>query len=169
MFETFSVLTDKIKPSLSSETKESYLLSWAYVLDKAPKTVLKNEANKVAPTVIDCLEYDNKDMLQVSLDVLCHFVQSSPTAVSDSLQTILPRLIALSKYMKSMDVRIKSLECLYDIANTFRTSTLLPYKQDILLDLAPALDDKKRLVRNVAVRARSRWFLVGAPGEDKPN
>lgn len=47
MFETFSVLTDKIKPNLSSETKESYLLSWAYVLDKAPKTVLKNEANKV--------------------------------------------------------------------------------------------------------------------------
>ncbi|KAH9638499.1 hypothetical protein HF086_007469 [Spodoptera exigua] len=169
MFETFSALTEKIKPNLSAETKESYLLSWAYVLDKAPKTVLKNEANKIAPIVIDCLEYDNKDMLQVSLDVLCHFVQSNPTAVSDSLQTILPRLIALSKYMKSMDVRIKSLECLYDIANTFRTSTLLPYKQDVLLDLAPALDDKKRLVRNVAVRARSRWFLVGAPGEDKPN
>ncbi|KAJ8723186.1 hypothetical protein PYW08_003098 [Mythimna loreyi] len=169
MFQTFSGLSDNVKQSLTPENKESYLLSWAYVMDKAPKTVLKNEAAKVAPIVIDSLEYSNKDMLVVSLDVLCQFVQASPEHVSSSLNTILPRLINLSKYMQSMDVRIKSLECLYEIANNFRTAYLLPHKQDILLDLAPSLDDKKRLVRSVAVRARSRWFLVGAPGEDKDN
>ncbi|XP_047024879.1 MMS19 nucleotide excision repair protein homolog [Helicoverpa zea] len=169
MFETFSGLAEKLKTSIGPATRENYLLSWAYVLDKAPKVVLKNEASKVAPIVIDALEYENKDMLLVSLEVLGHFVQASPGTVSGSLQTILPRLVTLTRYMKSMDVRIKSLECLYDIANTFRTSALLPYKQDVLIDLAPSLDDKKRLVRSVAVRARSRWFLVGAPGEDKVN
>ncbi|KAJ8716784.1 hypothetical protein PYW07_003411 [Mythimna separata] len=169
MFQTFSGLADNLKQSLPSENKECYLLCWAYVLDKAPKTVLKNEASKIAPIIIDSLEYSNKDMLLVSLDVLCQFVQMSPEHVSSSLQTILPRLISLTKYMKSMDVRIKSLECLYEIANNFRTSYLIPHKQDILLDLAPSLDDKKRLVRSMAVRARSRWFLVGAPGEDKDN
>ncbi|KOB71804.1 DNA repair/transcription protein met18/mms19 [Operophtera brumata] len=87
--------------------------------------------------------------------------------LSWALQTILPRLTTLSNYVKSMDVRIKSLQCLFEIAHIYRTTLLLPYKQDVLFDLAPSLDDKKRLVRNMAVRARTRWFLIGAPGEAK--
>lgn len=67
------------------------------------------------------------------------------------------------------DIRIKSLQCLYEIANCYRTVYLLPYKQDVLIDLAPALDDKKRLVRSTAVKARRRWFLIGSPGEAKDN
>ena len=47
MFIAFSGLSEKLKPALTADTKESYLLSWAYVLEKAPKTVLKNEADKV--------------------------------------------------------------------------------------------------------------------------
>ncbi|VVD00108.1 unnamed protein product [Leptidea sinapis] len=64
------------------------------------------------------------------------------------------------------DVRIKSLQCLYEIANNYKTVLLLPYKSDVIFGLAPSLDDKKRLVRDAAVRARTRWYLVGAPGED---
>lgn len=36
----------------------------------------------------------------------------------------------------------------------------------VLKELESCLDDKKRLVRSEAVKARSRWYLVGAPGED---
>ncbi|XP_049872411.1 MMS19 nucleotide excision repair protein homolog isoform X2 [Pectinophora gossypiella] len=168
MFVAFAGLAEKVG-NVTAETKEHYLLSWAYVIGRAPKSVLNSEVNKIAPLVIDSLEYDNKDLLLVMLDVLCHFVQSAHVVVSDSLQTILPRLVNLSRYVKSMDVRIKSLQCLYDIANAYRTALLLPYKPDILVDLSPSLDDKKRLVRNMAVRARTRWFLIGAPGEAKPN
>ncbi|XP_072932864.1 MMS19 nucleotide excision repair protein [Epargyreus clarus] len=168
MFQTFMTLTEKFGPS-SPDTKEAYLLSWGYILAKTPKSVLNNEVNKIAPLLIDSLEYDNKDLLIVMVDVLCHFVQGKQSIVAQSLQTILPRLVKLSTYVKSMDVRIKSLQCLYDIANSYPTVLLLPYKQDVLLDLAPSLDDKKRLVRNVAVKARTRWFLVGAPGEPKEN
>ncbi|KAM3958449.1 MMS19 nucleotide excision repair protein [Aphomia sociella] len=167
MFQNFSTLAENV--TLNETTKEHYLLSWAYVLGKVPKSVLNNEVTKIAPIVIDSLEYDNKDLLLVMIDVLCHIVHEKHYLVADSLQTILPRLVNLSKYVKSMDVRIKSLQCLYDIANSYRTMLLLPYKQDILLDLAPSLDDKKRLVRNMAVRARTRWFLIGAPGEPKEN
>ncbi|CAB3246836.1 unnamed protein product [Arctia plantaginis] len=167
MFLSFSLLVDKFG-ALSPDVKEDYLLSWAYVLDKTPKTVLSSEGVKITSIVVDSLEYQNEELLIVSLNTLSHLIKSQPL-ISCSLQTVLPRLINLTKYTKSMDVRIKSLECLYDIANTFRTSLLLPFKQDVLLDLAPSLDDKKRLVRNAAVRARTRWFLVGAPGEDKAN
>lgn len=73
------------------------------------------------------------------------------------------------KHCSLQDVRIRSLQCIYDIANNYRTSLLLPFKQDILFDLIPSLDDKKRLVRNMAVKTRTRWFLIGAPGEPKDN
>nr|CAD7598996.1 unnamed protein product [Timema genevievae] len=35
----------------------------------------------------------------------------------------------------------------------------------VVQKLAQCVDDPKRLVRQAAVGARSRWFLVGAPGE----
>ncbi|XP_068633868.1 MMS19 nucleotide excision repair protein [Battus philenor] len=168
LFQSFTNLTAKVE-SLSADVKENYLLSWAYIFGKTPKSVLNSEAARVSSLVIDALEYDNKDLLLVMLDILCHFVQAKQVAIPHSLQTILPRLVKLSTYVKSMDVRIKSLQCLLEIAKAYKTVALLPYKQDVLLDLAPSLDDKKRLVRNMAVQARTRWFLVGAPGESKEN
>ncbi|XP_028166780.1 MMS19 nucleotide excision repair protein homolog [Ostrinia furnacalis] len=165
-YQNFKSLTSTVGP-VDDETKQCYLLSWAYVLEKVPKTVLNSDVGQIAPLIVESLNYDNKDLLQVMLDILCHFVQDKHDVVALSLQTILPRLVNLSKYVKSMDVRIKSLQCLYEIANSYRTMILLPHKQDILLDLAPSLDDKKRLVRNMAVKARTRWFLVGSPGENK--
>ncbi|XP_060801450.1 MMS19 nucleotide excision repair protein homolog isoform X2 [Amyelois transitella] len=167
MFQTFSTLTEKL--TVVEDSKEAFLLSWAYVLNGVPKSVLKNQVIKITPVVIDALTYDNKDLLVVMTDVLSYFVQLQLPLVADSLQTVLPRLVNLTRYANSMDVRIKSLQCLYDIANSYRTSLLLPHKQDILIDLAPSLDDKKRLVRNMAVKARTRWFLIGAPGEVKDN
>lgn len=168
MFQTFAQLTEKLS-NLDKRVKEAYLLSWAYILEKAPKSVLNSEAFKIAPLLIESLEHDHQDLLLVMVDILCHIIQSNQVVIAGSLQTILPRLVKLSTYVKSMDVRIKSLQCLYEIANVYSTALLLPHKQDMLLDLAPSLDDKKRLVRNMAVRARTRWYLIGAPGEAKEN
>lgn len=168
MFQTFAQLTEKLS-NMDKRVKEAYLLSWAYILEKAPKSVLNSEAFKIAPLLIESLEHDHQDLLLVMVDILCHIIQSNQVVIAGSLQTILPRLVKLSTYVKSMDVRIKSLQCLYEIANVYSTALLLPHKQDMLLDLAPSLDDKKRLVRNMAVRARTRWYLIGAPGEAKEN
>lgn len=57
---------------------------------------------QISPIIIDSLEYDNKELLVVMLDVLCHLIETKQSNVVDSLQTILPRLVNLSKYVKSM-------------------------------------------------------------------
>lgn len=44
----------------------------------------------------------------------------------------------------------------------YPTFIILPFAQDILFGLEPALNDHKRLVRNAAVTARNKWFMVGA-------
>lgn len=45
MFQSFSDLTESV--DVKEEAKESYMLSWAYVLAKTPKTVLNAEVEKV--------------------------------------------------------------------------------------------------------------------------
>jgi DNA repair/transcription protein MET18/MMS19 len=52
-----------------------------------------------------------------------------------------------------------------NIAN-YPTFLLLPYKQDVVLGIQPALDDHKRLVRNTAVETRLKWFVVGTMEEE---
>lgn len=56
----------------------------------------------MCPIAIDSLEYDNTELLLIMMDVLDYFVQAKLSIIADSLQTILPRLVSLSKYMKSM-------------------------------------------------------------------
>ncbi|CAH0399929.1 unnamed protein product [Chilo suppressalis] len=161
MYENFASLTSNMGP-MSEDVKEAYLVSWAYVLQNTSKVILNRDVAKIMPLLIESLEYDNKELLSVMSSVLCYYVQQKQLAVADSLQTLLPRLVKLTQYTKSMDVRIKGLQCLYEIANTYRTVLLLPHKQDVLLDLAPSLDDKKRLVRSAAVKARTRCLFRSA-------
>lgn len=61
------------------------------------------------------------------------------------------------------NVRIAALDCLVSYCN-YPVIELLKYKQEVLDKLAEPLDDRKRLVRQIAVKARTRWYLVGAPG-----
>lgn len=49
----------------------------------------------------------------------------------------------------------------------YPTVLILPFKNDVLERLAITVDDRKRLVRAAAVKTRTRWYLVGSPGEPK--
>lgn len=57
---------------------------------------------QIVPLAIDGLEYDNKDLILVMIDILIHFVQAKNMSIAQSLQTILPRIVNLTTYVKSM-------------------------------------------------------------------
>lgn len=56
-------------------------------------------------------------------------------------------------------IRVSALNGIHRIADS-PAVTLQPYKQDVLFGLAAPLDDRKRLVRQAAVVARNKWFMV---------
>lgn len=58
------------------------------------------------------------------------------------------------------DLRIAALECL-SMLSTFPTYLLLPLKDKVTYGVTSSLDDRKRLVRAAAVRARLKWYMVG--------
>lgn len=67
-----------------------------------------------------------------------------------------------SKSSFPQHVRINALELIEDITK-YPEYTVLPLKTDVILGLTGSLDDKKRYVRNAAVKTRNTWFLIGAP------
>lgn len=67
----------------------------------------------------------------------------------------------LKQFILFQNIRINAIEILTAIAS-YPTFVVLPFAQDVLFGLQPALDDHKRIVRSAAVSARNKWFLVGA-------
>lgn len=64
---------------------------------------------------------------------------------------------------KTLRVRRRALACLANVAVSFRDSDLLTLRPKVIDRLRPCLADKKRLVRQMAAEARSKWVLVGQP------
>lgn len=63
-------------------------------------------------------------------------------------------------FILRQDIRINSINILSAITK-YPAFQILPFSQDVLFGLQPALDDHKRLVRSAAVLARNQWFLIG--------
>lgn len=56
-------------------------------------------------------------------------------------------------------IRLAALQSLLNVTK-YPSAVLVPFKQEVAHALAKPLDDPKRLVRNAAVLARNKWFLI---------
>jgi len=116
----------------------------------------------VGPMLLKCLDLQEKKPLLVTLELCRRFLQAQDKFFGDHLQNVVPQCVKLSTFADSMQVRITAIQCLSAVTR-FPTFVVLQFAQDVQIGLSPALDDKKRLVRNTAVQARNEWFVVGAP------
>ncbi|EDW84761.1 uncharacterized protein Dwil_GK12962 [Drosophila willistoni] len=142
-----------------------HLKAFIYVLKATPMAVIKLNIEKLGPLLFKSLEEPNDaKSLCIALGICEKFVQQQDAYFQGHLNHLIPICLELSKNKEqhTMQVRIAALQLLYDITK-YPTFVLLPHKVDVTLAMAAALDDPKRLVRNVAVKARNAWFLIGAP------
>ncbi|XP_030373580.1 MMS19 nucleotide excision repair protein homolog [Scaptodrosophila lebanonensis] len=144
-----------------------HLKAFIYVLKATPHPVLKLNIEKLGPLLFKSLEYTEAQTLCIALGICENFVRQQDVYFQAHLGHLIPSCLELSKYKEhhTMQVRISALQLLYDCTK-YPTFVLLPHKVDVTLALASALDDPKRLVRNMAVKARNAWYLVGAPSGD---
>uniref|UniRef100_A0A0A1WYE0 MMS19 nucleotide excision repair protein n=1 Tax=Zeugodacus cucurbitae TaxID=28588 RepID=A0A0A1WYE0_ZEUCU len=156
----FNMVLAKLDNKLNAHS-ENYLIAFIFVLKSAPHTVQQMNIEKIGPLLFKSLECDHTTMLHIALDICGRFVAVRDEYFLRHLGHLIPRCVQLSKYQKSMKVRICALSLLHDITK-YPTHVLLTHKLDVVLELASALDDHKRLVRNAAVRTRNAWFLVGS-------
>lgn len=87
----------------------------------------------------------------------------SKDMIKDHLFSYVNCFLIFASKAKKLLVRRASLEGLSRIANSFDESELLPNRDSVCLRLKYCLNDKKRLVREAASKARNNWILVGQP------
>ncbi|XP_025830552.1 MMS19 nucleotide excision repair protein homolog [Agrilus planipennis] len=155
--------TDVIK-QLCKEEKQQYLLAVGYLLKESPKQVVLMHFKKLLKSIVLCLEkIDDSEILCSILGILFSFLESKETIFEDYIDELVPRFLSLSRFQKSMKVRIKALQCLQAYAIGFTLHKLLHQKQPVVHELEQCLDDPKRMVRKEAVLARNCWFLLDTP------
>jgi hypothetical protein len=75
------------------------------------------------------------------------------------LNEILEKLFQLSKYQDNMEIRILALNCILKLTN-LNANLIIKYQRNVVRSIESCLNDKKRLVRQKAVAARNKWYLL---------
>ncbi|XP_054016831.1 MMS19 nucleotide excision repair protein homolog [Hylaeus anthracinus] len=143
-------------------SRQNYLTALVHLLEEVPMDLLFMHLTKLVPLLIETLTLDNEQLVFSTLITLQVLLEAKHPIFCDKAQCFIPRFFQLSSY-RTMRVRIAALECLTNYCN-YPTVLINTYKQDVLEKLAVSIDDRKRLVRKAATKARTQWFLVGAPG-----
>ena len=156
----FEASFDRLKDAPPTST--SHLLALAYLMQGVSKAILITYFERLLIPMVRALDLiEQTEIVLPFLECLRGLLGSSVPILETHLSTFIPRCLKLAKNSRKMRVRLISLECIALITK-YPTTTLLPFRFEVLHELKPPLDDSKRLVRNKAVAARSLWFLIGA-------
>ncbi|XP_042363392.1 MMS19 nucleotide excision repair protein homolog [Plectropomus leopardus] len=144
------------------EKKPNYLKALSNIVNKLPKQVQVTELPALLFLLLEALSCPDLGVQLSTLSCLEPVLIDPPPALIQQLEALVSRLLALTS-SPAMDVRIVSLRCIHAVSR-FPEHEVMPIRARVLRALAKPLDDKKRLVRSEAVRARGEWFLLGSPG-----
>lgn len=131
-------------------------------LPHVPKFALSSEMSELLPLLLKALneDFQESNMKLASLGCLTDLLDLEPEKFGPYLATFVPLWMKLSQDKKQdLKVRIKALECVKMSAKSEGTLVTL-MKKEVVKSLTPALDDHKRLVRQMAVQARNSWCLA---------
>lgn len=159
-----------------------HLTAFAYVLKITPHTIVKANLKTLGPILFQCLDLeDTIKPILIGLEIINKLIEENDNYFEQFLSKLIPELLKLSGFKETMvnnvvlickylfkyflyiilqKVRMLALNILANIPSVYPTIKIVPFKQDVLYGLIPCIDDHKRLVRSVAVRARSLWFVV---------
>ncbi|XP_045924540.1 MMS19 nucleotide excision repair protein homolog [Micropterus dolomieu] len=144
------------------EKKANYLKALSNIVNKLPKQVQVTELPALLSLLLEALSCPDRCVQLSTLSCLEPVLVDPPPALIQQLEALVSRLLALT-CSPVMNVRIASLRCIHAVS-CFPVHEVLPFRARVLRALARPLDDRKRMVRGEAVRARAEWFLIGSPG-----
>ncbi|KAK3018930.1 hypothetical protein RJ639_003527 [Escallonia herrerae] len=157
------MLLSSIVKSDASNTRSMLYRALAHVMIDTPLSAIVSEAKKLIPVLLDCLsmlseDVLDKDILYNGLLVLSGILTdiNGQEAVVDNAHIIIKRLIELVSYPHMMLIRETAIECLVAMSE-LPHARIYPMRTQVLLAISKALGDRKRVVRQEAVRCRQAW------------
>lgn len=158
------VMAMKFMESKLEKFSEHHLTAMAYILQITPFQVLKLNTEKVGPIIFKCLkspdDIGNVKQVLLCLNITKQFIKHKSQYIVDHLQHLVNDFLNLTVFKSSLEVRKTACECL-EMLTVYPLFNLVPYKNDVIHGIEPALDDHKRVVRSAAVAARLAWFNLG--------
>jgi len=154
------LLTDYQKAG--NEMKCYYLMALSYLMQFVPQLVLVHEIPQLMPLLLQSLDSDEPSLWLTTLRTLTELIADNGDIFESYVDDLLPRVLVLSAYRLMMKVRIAAVRCVAEFSH-MSAHLILPHQQNVLQQLCLTTDDHKRLVRQEAASARSRWFLIGSP------
>ncbi|KAG6381494.1 Dos2-interacting transcription regulator of RNA-Pol-II-domain-containing protein [Boletus reticuloceps] len=140
----------------------AYLIALASLVYAVPKSLYATQISTLMPLLLRGLEVAHPEIRWQIIETFSDNVSAFSddellsTYASTLVVTILKNCTVVD--MPEHKVRVAALKCLALLPTAVRYDLLHPYKPRVLKDLAMALDDPKRAVRNEAVDARTKWY-----------
>jgi len=144
-----------------SEMKQPYVTALSYLIQFVPQQVLIPEIPRLMPVLLQTLDNEEPFIWLTTLRTLTELITDNSEIVRSYVDDLLPRVLVLSAYRPMMKVRIAALRCIAELS-AMPDHLILPHQHKVLQQLGLTTDDHKRLVRQEAAAARSRWFLIGS-------
>ncbi|XP_012069080.1 MMS19 nucleotide excision repair protein homolog isoform X1 [Jatropha curcas] len=160
------ILQSLITKADSSVSRSMLYRAFAHVMSETPLIVILNDAKKLIPVLLDgltllCKYVLDKDIMYSLLLVLSGTLtdKKGQEAVIENAHIIIKCLIELVAYPHMMLVRETAIQCLVAMSELHYTR-IYPVRNQVLQAMSKALDDRKRAVRQEAVRCRQSWASI---------
>ncbi|KAG7379418.1 mms19 nucleotide excision repair [Phytophthora pseudosyringae] len=160
MFDlVFPVLLEYIRAHIGEETSVAALVAFAQVIAHSPKAVYLPHLAQIFPLMVQALNTDDRELGSAAIQTFKPLLLESVESAKPFLKDVFPGLLKQAQFGPGAKDRYAALECLAKLA-TIPYELVHPYKDTVLRKLLLVLDDRKRLVRHMAVRVRNRWSIL---------
>ncbi|KAK1290931.1 hypothetical protein QJS10_CPB18g01008 [Acorus calamus] len=162
------ILVSSIKECVSSNTRSVLYRAFGHIISDTPLAALLVEAKKLIPSLLDGLsvlsvDVQNKDLIYSLLLVLSGIIvdDNGKEAITENAHTIINLLVQLVMYPHMMLVRETAIQCLIAMS-ALPHALIYPMRLQVLQAVSKALNDRKRPVRQEAVRCRQAWASMAS-------
>ncbi|CAM0905499.1 unnamed protein product [Alopecurus aequalis] len=157
------IFLSKIKETTAMTAKLVLYRAFGHIISNAPVSAVITEAHQILVVMVDILaklsvDIQDKDLVYSLLLVLSGMLMDDKgkECVLENVHIIVGVLTQLVSYPHTMVVRETALQCFIAISS-FPHSKIYRMRPQVLRAAIKALDDKKRAVRQEAVRCRQTW------------
>lgn len=157
------IFLSKIKETPEMTTKLVMYRAFGHIISNAPVSAVITEAHQILLVMVDILaklsmDIQDKDLVYSLLLVLSGMLmdEKGKECILENMNIIVSVLAQLVSYPHMMVVRETALQC-FVAMSSFPHSKVYRMRPQVLQAAIKALDDKKRVVRQEAVRCRQTW------------
>ncbi|CAN6456758.1 unnamed protein product [Victoria cruziana] len=160
------LISQNIAESDFSESKSLLYRALGHIICNAPLVAVLSDSKKIIPLLLDGLSILSEDQLNKNLIYSLLLVlsgilvdENGKEAVLDDVASIINNLVQLVSFPHMMIVRETAIQCLIAISGLPQVK-IFPYGRQVLKAVRRALDDRKRSVRQEAVRCHHTWESI---------